>query len=53
MQTSGAIHRVTLYALTTPPSPMLYREFDRCDDAMEWQAWAKRELPCLTRRSRR
>jgi hypothetical protein len=39
-------HRVTLYALTMPPSPMLYRDFERRSDAMIWRDWAMRELPC-------
>ncbi len=41
--------RVTLYALTMPPSPMLYREFSHRVLAVEWAAWARANLPCHAR----
>lgn len=38
--------RVTIYSLTLPPSPMLYRDFRRRWDATDWAAWARKTLPC-------
>lgn len=46
------MHRVTLYALTMPPSPLLYQDFDKRADALAWRAWARRELPCHARLTR-
>ncbi|ESW92939.1 hypothetical protein X772_03030 [Mesorhizobium sp. LSJC280B00] len=43
------MHRVTIYALTMPPSPMLYQDFGKRGDASAWRAWAKREFPCHVR----
>lgn len=43
------MHRVTLYALTMPPSPMLYRDFARRSDALAWRKWARDTLPCHAR----
>ena len=45
--------RVTLYALTLPPSPLLYRDFRRHSDADAWATWARSELPCHVRKTRR
>ena len=45
-------HRVTLYALTLPPTPMLYRDFDYRHEAWAWRDWARRELPCHVRLSK-
>ncbi|WP_292570135.1 hypothetical protein [Mesorhizobium sp.] len=45
-------HRVTLYALTMPPSPVLYCEFKHRSEAWAWRDWARRELPCHARLSK-
>lgn len=46
------MHRVTIYALTLPPSPLLYQDFEKRGDAWAWRAWARRELPCHARLTR-
>lgn len=44
--------RVVLYALTMPPSPMLYQDFPTKAEAERWRTWASC-LPCHARISRK
>jgi hypothetical protein len=45
------MYRVTLLALTMPPSPMLFREFETEIEAERWRLWASC-LPCHARITR-
>lgn len=47
------MYRVTLYALTMPPSPMLFREFETDVEADRWLKWASDNLPCHARKERK
>lgn len=39
--------RVTIYSLTTPLTPMLYRDFTVPVLAELWATWARATLPCV------
>lgn len=41
--------RVLIFALTMPPSPMLYLDFETMPEAERWGAWARKTLPCHVR----